>query len=34
MVNLFGKKGLNEMLPGVSILSLEQFMGVLDHNFL
>ena len=32
MVSLLGKKWLREMLCGVSILSLEQFMGVSDLN--
>ena len=32
MVSLFGKKWFREMLPGVSTLSLEQFMGVSDLN--
>ena len=32
MVSLLGKKWLREMLPGVSTLSLEQFMGVSDLN--
>ena len=28
-----GKNWLSEMLPGVSILSLKQFTGILDHSF-
>ena len=33
MASLLGKKWLSEVLPGVSILSLEQFMGVSDLNW-
>ena len=34
MVSLLGKKWLREMLPGVSTLSLQQFMGVSDWYLL
>ena len=34
MVSLLGKKWLTEMLPGVSTLSLQQFMGVSDWYLL